>query len=53
MTTSPKTISPDAKIGEAEEMMRSLKINTLIVSSANDSVLGVLQIYDLDFEEKP
>jgi len=53
MTTSPKTISPDAKIGEAEEMMRSLKINTLIVSGANDSVLGVLQIYDLDFEEKP
>jgi hypothetical protein len=30
-----------------------LKINTLIVSDVNDSVLGVLQIYDLDFEQQP
>jgi arabinose-5-phosphate isomerase len=53
MTRSPKTVSADAKIGEAEDMMRALKINTLIVSDVNDSVLGVLQIYDLDFEQQP
>lgn len=46
MTTNPKTVSPDAKLYEAEEIMNSHKITSLGVVE-NGLICGIIQIYDI------
>jgi arabinose-5-phosphate isomerase len=46
MTKSPKTISPDARLGEAESVMAAHKITALLVAEA-DNIIGVVEIYDI------
>lgn len=46
MTQNPKSISPRARLGEAEQMMTELKITALLVKEG-DQVLGVIEIYDI------
>lgn len=46
MTQSPKSISPSARLGDAEQMMTEHKITALLVKE-NDQVLGVVEIYDI------
>jgi arabinose-5-phosphate isomerase len=46
MTASPKSISPAARLGEAEQMMTEHKITALLVKEG-DQVLGVVEIYDI------
>lgn len=48
MTCHPQTIGEHVRFGEAEERMRSLKINSLVVVDDAHQVKGVLQIYDID-----
>lgn len=47
MSTNPRTISSERLFSEAEERMRDLKINSLIVvdSNNNTKILGVIQIW--------
>lgn len=47
MGTSPKTISSEARLSEAEELMNQYKITSLLVTEANE-IVGVIQIYDLN-----
>lgn len=48
MTPKPKTIHAEASLKEAEQMMISYKINSLIVQDETDSkIVGVIQIYDI------
>ena len=47
MTRSPKTVHPDERFAEAENRMREMKINSLVVLGERESVAGVLQIYDI------
>ncbi|WP_373019720.1 SIS domain-containing protein [Thiomicrorhabdus sp.] len=47
MGTSPKTISSEARLSEAEELMNQYKITSLLVTEA-DEIVGVIQIYDLN-----
>lgn len=51
MTRQPRTVRPHLRFAEAEEAMRSSKINSLVVTSETGEVLGVLQIYDLAADE--
>lgn len=44
---SPKTISEAAKLVEAEQLMTTNKINTLLVVDDKQHLSGVVQIYDL------
>lgn len=46
MTPHPKTIAADARLGEAEAMMASHKITTLLVEE-NGQIIGVVEIYDV------
>lgn len=46
MSTSPLSISPNAKLIEAEKLMETSKVNSLLVVKANQLV-GIVQIYDL------
>ncbi len=46
-TPSPKTISPDEKLIEAEKMMTRHKVNTLLVVDSAKHLVGVIQIYDI------
>ena len=46
ISKNPKTISPDAKLIEANEKMAENKITSLLVTE-NNKLLGVVQIYDL------
>jgi len=46
MTKAPKSISPDARLGEAETLMASHKITALLVVEA-DNIIGVVEIYDI------
>ena len=46
-TFNPMTISPDAKLIEAEQMMTSRKVTSLIVADAEGHLQGVIQIYDI------
>ncbi len=46
MTKAPKTISPDARLGEAESLMATHKITALLVEEA-DNIIGVVEIYDI------
>ncbi len=47
MSFNPKTISPKAKLMEAQTMMAKYKVNSLLVSTLEDKLIGVVQIYDL------
>lgn len=47
MTVQPAWIGPDERFGVAEERMRELKINSLVVCEPEGHVVGVLQIYDI------
>lgn len=47
MSPAPKTISADARLSEAEELMNELKITALLVVE-NEQVAGIIQIYDLN-----
>jgi arabinose-5-phosphate isomerase len=42
---NPKTISPKAKLSEAEEFMLEKKINSLLV--VEEELIGIIQIYDI------
>lgn len=46
-TKNPKTISPNAKLIEAEKMMTESKITSLLVADESGALQGVIQIYDL------
>jgi arabinose-5-phosphate isomerase len=45
-TKAPKTVSPAAKLAEAERLMNHHKINTLLVMEG-PTLRGVVQIYDI------
>lgn len=48
MTPKPKTIGPEASLKEAEQMMITYKISSLIVQEETDyRIAGVIQIYDI------
>jgi len=47
MGHNPKTISSEARLNEAEELMNTHKIATLLVEEAKQ-IVGVIQIYDLN-----
>ncbi|GCD78733.1 arabinose 5-phosphate isomerase [Thermaurantimonas aggregans] len=48
MTPHPKTISPEASLKDAEQLMVAHKINSLIVQDAGTgTIAGVIQIYDI------
>lgn len=47
MSYNPKTIDPDTKLVNAEEVLMANKITTLIVVE-NDFPVGVLQVYNLE-----
>lgn len=51
MTSHPKTIRPNMRFADAEDEMRTSKINSLVVTDEAGTVLGVLQIYDLVIDE--
>ena len=51
MTSHPKTVRPDMRFADAEDEMRTSKINSLVVTGEDGTVLGVLQIYDLVTDE--
>lgn len=44
---SPKTIGTTAKLIEAEKMMTKHKVNSLLVTSEDGRLQGVIQIYDI------
>ena len=46
-TRSPKSINANAKLVEAEKMMTSYKVNSLLVTDDNEALVGVIQIYDI------
>ena len=46
-TKSPKMISPNAMLQEAEDMMSENKITTLLVGDGEAKVVGIIQIYNL------
>lgn len=46
MTPSPKTISPNAMLSEAEQLMMQYKITSLIVVE-NQKPIGVIQVYGI------
>lgn len=50
MSTSPKSVPPDIRFAGAEDPMRAVKINALVVKDATEHVVGVLQIYDIHKE---
>ena len=45
MSTSPKTISPEAPLSEASAKMRRNSIHTLIVTDADNQVLGIIDSF--------
>lgn len=46
-TRNPKSISADQKLIEAERRMTEHKINSLLVTSAEGKLEGVIQLYDI------
>ena len=46
-TRSPKSINQSAKLVEAEKLMTSYKVNSLLVTDDNEALVGVIQIYDI------
>jgi len=51
MSIDPKVVLPDKRFSDAEEYMRTAKINALVVKDSADKVVGILQIYDLSNDE--
>lgn len=47
MTHNPKTISIDTSLHEAEELLKKLKITSLVVVNEEGITAGVIQIYDM------
>jgi arabinose-5-phosphate isomerase len=47
MSPAPKTISAEARLSEAEELMNELKITALLVVEA-EQIVGIIQIYDVN-----
>mgnify|MGYP001262280710 FL=1 len=47
MTASPKIIDPDERFAVAEQRMKELKVNSLVVVDSKEQVVGVLQIFDM------
>lgn len=47
MSKNPKTISKDAKLTTASDIMSENKINSLLVVDENDIFIGIVQMYDL------
>ena len=47
MSRTPKTISPEARITAAEEMMRLHKIHSIIVTDDNSAVVGVVEFFNV------
>ena len=47
MSRTPKTISPEARITAAEEMMRVYKIHSIIVTDDNSAVVGVVEFFNV------
>ncbi|GAA4849108.1 KpsF/GutQ family sugar-phosphate isomerase [Algivirga pacifica] len=45
MTHQPKTISADTMLADAEELMMSHKITSLLVTNEGQKVVGVMQLY--------
>jgi arabinose-5-phosphate isomerase len=48
MTKSPKTISKDLKLFEAEKIFNRYEIVTLVVADNAGKLLGLLQLYDIE-----
>ena len=46
-TRSPKSINANAKLVEAEKLMTSYKVNSLLVTDDDGALAGVIQIYDI------
>ena len=46
-TRSPRTITADAKLIEAEKLMTRHKVNSLLVTAPSGELEGVIQIYDI------
>lgn len=46
MTTAPITIPADARLSEAEELMRDRNVRALVVVDSDGQVTGVLDIFD-------
>lgn len=46
-TRSPKTVSVDAKLIDAEKMMTRYKVNSLLATDVEGRLQGVIQIYDI------
>ncbi len=46
-TRSPKTVSVDAKLIDAEKMMTRYKVNSLLATDVDGRLQGVIQIYDI------
>lgn len=46
-TRSPKSINQSAKLVDAEKMMTSYKVNSLLVTDDAGALVGVIQIYDI------
>ena len=47
MSRTPKTISPEARITAAEEMMRVHKIHSIIVTDDNSADVGVVEFFNV------
>ena len=47
MTRNPKTIKQGTSLLDAEEMLKQMKIASLVVVDEEDKTVGVVQIYDL------
>ena len=47
MSRTPKTLSPEARITAAEEMMRVHKIHSIIVTDDNSAVVGVVEFFNV------
>ena len=45
MNNNPKTIKEDAKLSQAEKLMRQHNINSLIVVDANNNLVGVIDAF--------
>ncbi|GMG92812.1 KpsF/GutQ family sugar-phosphate isomerase [Cupriavidus metallidurans] len=51
MSTRPKAISPDARVGDAEALLRQEKIGALVVQDIDGRVIGIFQMHNA--EEAP
>lgn len=47
MSNTPKTISKDEKLTTASELMNNSKVNSLLVLDNSNSLIGIVQMYDL------